>query len=680
MATITAAAGGGNWTATATWTGGVVPTAADDVRLAATSGAVTINAAAVCRSLDCTGYTSTLTHAAVTLRIGDATAGASNVALKLVAGMTYSVSNYNSSGISFVSTSTTQQTIATGGKNICRISISGVGSSYILSDAFTNGTSGSINVYAGTFNTNGQTVISSGGFSSGDSTAKTITLGASTLTVHSWNISNTPPTLNAGSSTITVNGNGANFGGGGLTYNAVALTALSNNILGVNTFATLTRTGTALKTGVFNIYDNQTVTGTLTINGNSAINRMLVQSSATGTPATITAATWSVTNTDFKDITGAGAGSRNLSAITGGSGDCGGNSGFTFTTAATQTANGTTSFSWSDSTRWTSRVPLPQDDVVINIAFGTSQTLTMDMPRLGRSIDFTGTTWTTALTLAMSTATSIFGSLTLVAGLTQSGTSTYTFGGRSTYTLNTAGNTLSRNITFNAPSGTLTLGSNLTLGTTNQLLITSGTFSVSASNYVISAGLLTLSGGTLTLGTATHLITGASATSWDAMGGTLNANTSTIKFTDTSTTAITFVGGGKTYNNVWFSRGASTGDITISETNTFNDFQDTGTAAHSLLFTTGTTQTVTTFSVSGSSASARITLNSTTTGTHALVKSGGGTISCDFLNIQHSVATPSSTWYAGNNSVNNQSVATAGSGWIFTSSVTNTASFLLLMI
>jgi hypothetical protein len=49
-----------------------------------------------------------------------------------------------------------------------------------------------------------------------------------------------------------------------------------------------------------------------------------------------------------------------------------------------------------------------------------------------------------------------------------------------------------------------------------------------------------------------------------------------------------------------------------------------------------------------------------------LVKTGGGTISSDYLNIQHSVATPASTWYAGTHSTNNQGVSTAGSGWIFT--------------
>lgn len=119
----------------------------------------------------------------------------------------------------------------------------------------------------------------------------------------------------------------------------------------------------------------------------------------------------------------------------------------------------------------------------------------------------------------------------------------------------------------------------------------------------------------------------------------MNANTSTIKFTNVSASDVTFAGGGKTYNNVWFARGASTGSITISGSNTFADFKDTGTVAHSLLYTAGTTQTVATFTVNGTAGNL-ITINSTTTATHALVKSGGGTISCDYLNIQHSVATP----------------------------------------
>jgi hypothetical protein len=62
---ITAAAGGGNWSAGATWVGGTAPTAADDAILDATSGAVTVDTTTcVCKTLVCTGYTALLTFTA----------------------------------------------------------------------------------------------------------------------------------------------------------------------------------------------------------------------------------------------------------------------------------------------------------------------------------------------------------------------------------------------------------------------------------------------------------------------------------------------------------------------------------------------------------------------------------------------------------------------------------------
>lgn len=161
------------------------------------------------------------------------------------------------------------------------------------------------------------------------------------------------------------------------------------------------------------------------------------------------------------------------------------------------------------------------------------------------------------------------------------------------------------------------------------------------------------------------LITMASQNNFSVIGsGIVNAGTSTIKFTNTGNTSFTFNGNGKTFNNVWFSRGTSTGTITISGSNTFSNFKDDGTGTHSILFTVGTTQTVSTFTVSGTSGHL-ISLDSTTTGIYTLT-SASGIINCDYLNIQHCIATGGASWYAGANSTNNQAVATAGSGWIFT--------------
>jgi hypothetical protein len=442
---------------------------------------------------------------------------------------------------------------------------------------------------------------------------------------------------------------------------------------------------TPTKSDVLSLGGNITVSNLFTVsNGATVTNRVLIFSSVVGTVRTITAASISTSNSNWQDITGAGVASWDMSADSGGSGNCGGNSmkalgDAAFTTAATQTANGTTSFSWSNAARWTSRVPLPQDDVVINNAFGTSQTVTADMPRLGASIDWTGATWTTALTWTNSIAQSLFGSLTLISGLTLSGSNTLTFAGRGSFTLTSISVTFTQGITLNAPTGTLTLGDNLTINSGSSLSIINGTFTAvnGGNNYIISTGTVTgTSGsGTLTLGSAIHLLTGTGFV-WSVAALTITAFTGTLKITNTSNTAVTFAGATKTYNNIYWNRGASTGNITISGSNTFADFKDDGTAAHSILITDATTQTFTTFTMANTTNV--ITINGTSTGTHTLRKTGGGTISADYLNIQHSIAAPAITWYAGVNSTNNQGDATAGRGWIFTVPPTGTGNMMLV--
>ena len=61
MATRTVANGGGNWGTTSTWVEGAVPTSADDVVFTATSGQLTINVTASCKSINFTNYTNTFT-------------------------------------------------------------------------------------------------------------------------------------------------------------------------------------------------------------------------------------------------------------------------------------------------------------------------------------------------------------------------------------------------------------------------------------------------------------------------------------------------------------------------------------------------------------------------------------------------------------------------------------------
>lgn len=471
----------------------------------------------------------------------------------------------------------------------------------------------------------------------------------------------------------TFDGNGHTFTMSGATATiAQAVTFYNLSIIPVS----------PAKTNTLTLAANITVSNLFTVSdGATVTNRVLVRSNTIGTPRTITAASISISNTDFRDITGAGAASWDMSAASGGSGDCGGNTMQALGTAAFTTADenfwiGGTG-SWSDVNEWanssggsaaTGRVPLPQDDVRFdaNSFSAGSQTVTQNMPRAGKNIDWTGVTNTPTFTT--STNASVFGSLTLVSGMTlTASTQAYIFEGRGTHTITMATKTWAKALTFECFGGKYTLQDAFTSSSTINL--SSGeldandqnvTFDSFASNSSLTR-VLTMGNGTWESvnGTSANLFLMATT------GATVNPELSTIKFSGVIGGNKIFAGGSKTYNNFEY---ATTGafNLTVSGSNTFNDFKiDASGAARSVLFTVGTTQTMSSMSRDAAGTNI-ITINSTTTGTHALVKSGGSTISLDYLNIQHSVATPSSTWYAGTHSTDNQAVATAGSGWIFT--------------
>ena len=83
MATRTIANGGGSWATTGTWVEGIVPILGDAVVCTASSGQLTIGAAAACTSIDFTSYTNTLTLNATLTVSGNVT---------LVAAMTITTS------------------------------------------------------------------------------------------------------------------------------------------------------------------------------------------------------------------------------------------------------------------------------------------------------------------------------------------------------------------------------------------------------------------------------------------------------------------------------------------------------------------------------------------------------------------------------------------------------------
>lgn len=677
--TLYAKTAGGDWSDASTWSNissaGIddsgPPTAADDVVFDVLSGSVNVSSGSVCRSANFTGYTDDLTlDGNINWTIGDGTAGAGNVALKLVSGMGFSVTSETTSDITFVSTSATVQTVDFAGKTTGDVTYNATSNgSWQLTGTHNTGTTSTVTLTKGTLDTNGQTA-SWGIFNSSNSNVRTLTLGASSITLTAgatqapWNINtSTNLTLNANTSTLILNGaangSGTQFAGGAKTYNVVQLTGSGIvSLLSGDTFGTLTRTGTATKTDYLQLNSPITVTGTLNLNGNSATNRILVYSNTIGTTRTITntGATMSWTNVDFRDIDLSTA--YDASAITGKSGDAGGNSDITFTTAATQYWFKNTG-SWSDSSKWflasggaggAGRVPLPQDDVIINneSVESASQTITLDMPRAGKSITWTGVLNTPAW--AKTTATTFYGSLTLVSGMTNSGVTSFTSEGRGSFTFTSAGLTFTNPLTVSMFGGTLTSQDAFT--SSQGLVVTNGIFN--ANNFNITTSTFTSNNTltrTVTMGSGTWLLTGIS-TVWSMAtitNLTLNANTSLIYINDTSGTAKTFSGGGKTFNNLTIAGDSNGTGTTISGSNTFNTL--TVNAENTITVTSGTTQTVTTFAATGTAAD--IITFQPSASTNYTFSQNSGNLCTDYLSVSRFTGSGGAGWYMGTHSMDN---------------------------
>ncbi len=279
--------------------------------------------------------------------------------------------------------------------------------------------------------------------------------------------------------------------------------------------------------------------------------------------------------------------------------------------------------------------------------------------------DGTLTSGSGGITIAGTTATQS------IAGFTTTGTVTLS---KTSGTATATGNFNGNAFTVNGVGGTLDLGTGLTHTFTGAITLTNGTLSNTSSNIsTISFSSSNSNTRVLTMGSGTWELT-STGTVWDTTtvtGLTINANTSTIKLTNNSGSLKTFSGGGNTYNNIWFAPSGGAGTFEVRGANTFADFRDNGTAAHSILFTAGTTTIVTSWTVTGNTGQL-ITINSgngsgaTSTSVHTLSDTTGTNVG-NYLNIQHSVAGGGASWYAGANSTNNQGVADAGSGWIFTS-------------
>lgn len=673
---------GTKWATTSGGAGGAsVPTTADDVFFDASStGTCTIatgNTGA--KSINCTGFTGTITGTAAISVAGSIT---------LVAGQTYTHTG--------TVTLTGTGTLTTAGKTFSGVTVDGSGITVTLGDAL-NISGRNLTITQGTFTTSGSNynVTTTGTFISSNTNVRSITLGTSTVSVGNWNLETTTNlTFSGASSTISVTALVPTFSGGGLTYGSVTFTSTDNSnriINGANTFSNLTITSVSGQNGIafvrFN--SNQTITGTLTAQGNQANRRIVFASSTFGTQITLTVANWasngSVADLDFIDIalTG-GMGTLSGTRI----GDGGNNSGITFSAAKTVYWNLTGTQTWG-STAWATtsggtpninNFPLPQDTAIIDntgaattIQFGIYLTGNIDASLRTSAVTFTQNAFRT---------TYLCGNVTLGSGVTVT-TSTsqpWLYIGTANQTITSNGVSLNFNNTIEKPNGTsVLLGDNFSSDATNTVTLTSGVFN--ASNYNVSTGLFASSNSntrTITMGSGTWTLSGT-GTVWNlatTTNLTFNKNTANIVLSNTTTTARTFAGGGRTYNNLTIGGATGTSTLTITGTNTFDTLASTKTVAHTIVFPNVTT-TVSNWTITGTAGNV-VTLSRTgASGTFTLAKSGGGVISgVDYLSISNSTASPTNTWYAGANSTDGG----GNTNWLFTAApVTVNSNFFFFM-
>jgi hypothetical protein len=250
------------WNGTSNWasiSGGTAnktaPTSTDIAYFDGASPAtVTLSTTGNCSNLVCTGYTGTITSSggAQTLNIYGS--------MTLVSGMTWTQTNIT---IVFKSTAT-GKTITTAGKTMYSITFDGVGGGWTLQDNTVIADGAAITLTNGTFNTGGKSITPAAttgawDFVGTDANTKTLTMGASTITLVGTGCTNTTKGIwNFGSSalsgtTITANTSVitcGQFSGADRAWNSVIIhkyTTLTANVVGTTavTIGTLELVGTA---------------------------------------------------------------------------------------------------------------------------------------------------------------------------------------------------------------------------------------------------------------------------------------------------------------------------------------------------------------------------------------------------------------------------------------------------
>ena len=222
-----------------------------------------------------------------------------------------------------------------------------------------------------------------------------------------------------------------------------------------------------------------------------------------------------------------------------------------------------------------------------------------------------------------------------------SGSGTITVNTNFTITTLTCG-AMNMTLDFSANNNTPTITSSFTISGT-------GTRTLNMGN-----GVWTFSGLAFTIGTITNL--------------TINQGASSILFTNTSNSTLTLATTNYPlyWNKFTFSRGASTGTISIGNAGNNGGIEtliDLGTAAHTITFQQLRTTVVNNMIVRGTAGNLiTIASNGAPTATAGLTKSSLGIVALDYVTINTLIVAQTNMWYAGANST---AVGTT-TNWIIT--------------
>ena len=654
--------GGGTWdtantTNWATASGGLgpasVPTSADDVIFDTLSNANAYTVTCTATQLRCASLTIAGPLSGNLTFAGTAPLAIHGNVTLPATGMTRTYT-----GAITLSGSATGKTFTTNGVALASaVTVNGVGCGWALGFAFTNTSTFTV--------TNGAFDTANYGFttttiSSSNSNTRTIALGSSAVTCSLNNgtqvdfTTSTNLTFNAGTSTILVSGASVTFAGGNQTFNNVSFTntvAQTINLSGANTFSNLSFAGrTAAGTATILIYANQIVSATMTLSsGTNATMRNFPQSDTIGTTRTLTCNAVSAQDSDFRDITIAGAAAPyNASSLR--IGDCKGNSGITFPAGVPKYWNLPAGTNWADAgwattsggTPAVNNFPLAQDTAWIeSTGLNSGATLTISATFQIGTINMAGRTTNTMTLATGSSFLTVYGNWINGSGCSFSGTGTILFAGRGSQTITSAGAAaFTQPFTINTPGGSVTLtdaflNSN---STTGALLLTAGTFDANGKNVTLSGAASSVSSSnsntrTIAVGSGVWALSGTAP--WTATTSTnlTVTGTGTIKLTSGSTK--TFAGGGVAYTNITLDQGGA-GQITISGNNTFGNITNTygATGATTINFA-ATSTTVSQFTAAGTAGNL-LTIQGTSAGSPAtLIYSGVGNVNVGYLTINN---------------------------------------------